>query len=256
MSYLVQSNQYSWLKELGIKELNSGVFDGNTWSANGLEIEELCPSNNKPIAKIKFGSTDDYNRCITETYNARKMWADLPAPYRGEIVRQIGDRIREKKDILGKLLSLEVGKIYSEGKGEIQEVIDICDFATGLSRMFNGSTFPSERKNHLLMEQWNPLGVVGVISAFNFPAAVFGWNMSLALICGNSVIWKGAPTTNLTTIAMTNVIADVFRNNNLPASIVTAVCGGADVGAALAADRRVALLSFTGSCDIGAKVIP
>ncbi|KAG6383210.1 hypothetical protein SASPL_157047 [Salvia splendens] len=186
--------------------------------------------------------------------DATKIWMQIPAPKRGEIVRQIGDALRTKLHHLGRLVSLEMGKILAEGIGEVQEIIDMCDFAVGLSRQLNGSVIPSERPNHMMLEMWNPLGIVGVITAFNFPCAVLGWNACIALVCGNSVVWKGAPTTPLITIAMTKIIAGVFEKNNLPGAIFTAFCGSAEIGQAIAKDPRVPLVSFTGSSKVGLMV--
>lgn len=149
------------------------------------------------------------------TLKTQNMWANTPVPVRGEVVRQIGDAFRLHKQALGMLISIEMGKIKTEGLGEVQEIIDICDMACGLSRGLNGLVIPSERPDHFMMERWNPLGVVGVITAFNFPAAVFGWNLALALVCGNSIVFKGAPTTNLVSIAMTNIISEVLRKNGV-----------------------------------------
>uniref|UniRef100_A0A915P533 aldehyde dehydrogenase (NAD(+)) n=1 Tax=Meloidogyne floridensis TaxID=298350 RepID=A0A915P533_9BILA len=250
-TYLINSDKYLFLKELGISELNFGVFDGNKWKSNGKIIDILCPSTNTPIAKVQLASEEDYQRTLKYSRESIKIWQNIPAPARGEIVRQIGDSLRKQCENLGKLISLEMGKILSEGKGEIQEIIDIADFATGLSRMFSGSIIPSERKEHVLLEQWNPLGIVGVITAFNFPAAVYGWNAALALTCGNCLIWKPAPTTSLTAIAVTRLIENVLKDNNLPPSICSLICGGSDIGLLLTKDPKVDLVSFTGSTEVG-----
>uniref|UniRef100_A0A915LW25 aldehyde dehydrogenase (NAD(+)) n=1 Tax=Meloidogyne javanica TaxID=6303 RepID=A0A915LW25_MELJA len=259
-TYLINSDKYLFLKELGISELNFGVFDGNKWKSNGkVIIDILCPSTNTPIAKVQLASEEDYQRTLKYSRESIKIWQNIPAPARGEIVRQIGDSLRKQCENLGKLISLEMGKILSEGKGEIQEIIDIADFATGLSRMFSGSIIPSERKEHVLLEQWNPLGIVGVITAFNFPAAVYGsnlylivgWNAALALTCGNCLIWKPAPTTSLTAIAVTRLIENVLKDNNLPPSICSLICGGSDIGLLLTKDPKVDLVSFTGSTEVG-----
>jgi aldehyde dehydrogenase family 7 protein A1 len=179
---------------------------------------------------------------------------DIPAPQRGEIVRQIGNGLRERKADLGRLVSLEMGKILSEGEGEVQEYIDICDYAVGLSRMLDGKVLPSERPGHVLMENWNPLGCVGIITAFNFPVAVFGWNNALALVCGDTMVWKSAPTTPLCSIAVTKIVSDIFEANSLPGAICSLVCGGADVGESMAKDERLPLVSFTGSTGVGHRV--
>uniref|UniRef100_A0A8C9MQ44 aldehyde dehydrogenase (NAD(+)) n=1 Tax=Serinus canaria TaxID=9135 RepID=A0A8C9MQ44_SERCA len=183
-----------------------------------------------------------------------KVWADIPAPKRGEIVRQIGDALRQKIKVLGSLVSLEMGKIFVEGVGEVQEYVDVCDYAVGLSRMIGGPILPSERPGHALIEQWNPVGLVGVITAFNFPVAVYGWNSAIAMICGNACLWKGAPTTSLVSVAVTKIIAKVLEDNKLPGAICALVCGGADIGTAMARDERMDLLSFTGSTKVGKQV--
>lgn len=170
-------------------------------------------------------------------------------------MRQIGDALRQKLIPLGKLVSLEMGKILPEGVGEVQEYVDICDYAVGLSRTLSGSIFPSERPGHYLFEQWNPLGVIGVISAFNFPIAVYGWNSAIAMVCGDAIVWKGSETTPLVSVATTKIIQRVLENNNLPTGIATLCSGGADVGKAMAADPRIKLMSFTGSTQIGHQVI-
>ena len=179
---------------------------------------------------------------------------DLPMPKRGEIVRQIGNRLREYRKDLGSLISLEMGKILTEGEGEVQEFIDVCDYAAGLSRMIGGQVIPSERPGHTLLELWNPIGTIGIITAFNFPVAVYGWNCAIALVCGDTMIWKGAPTTPLTSIATTKLIAGVLKENQLPAAISTLISGGADIGESIAKDKRLPLVSFTGSTQVGKEV--
>ncbi|CAF0974683.1 unnamed protein product [Brachionus calyciflorus] len=252
-SYLINEPRYAFLKELGLSETNTGVYNGK-WFANGETIKSMCPANNKPIASVTQGTVQDYDSCVEESLKAWELWADVPAPKRGEIVRQIGDSLRKYKEPLGNLISLEMGKILPEGLGEVQEFIDVCDYATGLSRMLEGKIFPSERPGHFLMEQWNPLGIVGIISAFNFPNAVFGWNNAISLACGNVTLWKGAPTTPLVSIATTKIIASVLEQNNLPGAICSMICGGGDIGHQMSIDKRVKLVSFTGSCAIGKKV--
>lgn len=177
----------------------------------------------------------------------------MPAPQRGEIVRQIGEELRKYREPLGKLVSLEMGKILPEGVGEVQEFIDICDYAVGLSRMFAGQILPSERSQHVILEQWRPLGTVGIISAFNFPCAVFGWNLAIALAVGNTAVWKGAPSTSLVSVATQKIVANVIERNKLPA--ISTLCQGAtDVGKQLVQDERVKLVSFTGSTAVGREV--
>ena len=184
----------------------------------------------------------------------KSRWAKLPAPQRGEIVRQIGVALREKKEALGAVVSLEMGKIKSEGLGEVQEFIDICDMATGMSRTIDGKVLPSERPDHWMMEVWNPLGIVGVITAFNFPVAVCGWNAALSLICGNMILWKPALTTCLTSVAMGKIMTEVLAKNGFK-SVMTICCGdGPDIGDALVKDERIPLVSFTGSTAVGRNV--
>merc|ERR1711942_469607 len=252
--YLIEESEYSWLKELGLDVNNDGSYDGSVWGGSGEWVDTFCPTNGRPIARVRQASLDDYNLGVGKAWEAWNVWAEVPAPKRGEIVRQIGDALREKLELLGRLESLEMGKILPEGIGEVQEFIDICDFAVGLSRSFESKIFPSERPGHMLLEQWNPLGVVGIITAFNFPVAVFGWNAAIALVCGNCCLWKGAPTTPLTSIAITRIVASVLKANDLPAAICTLFCGGADLGAAMATDARLRLVSFTGSTAVGKKV--
>jgi len=186
---------------------------------------------------------------------AEKEWAAVPAPKRGEIVRQIGVALREKIEPLGKLVTLEMGKIKAEGVGEVQEFVDICDMAAGLSRSFAGQVIPSERPGHVLLECWNPIGTVGIITAFNFPVAVFGWNASISMMCGNCNLWKGADTVPLTTVATTKIVAEVLERNGVPAGVLAVAQGtGATVGQKMAEDSRLPLVSFTGSTAIGRHV--
>jgi len=247
-------NEYPFLKELGLQEENFGVYNGQ-WMGNGPVITAINPSTGKAIARVKGASTEDYEKCIQSMLAAKQKWQATPMPVRGEIVRQIGDELRKKKDALGKLISLEMGKINAEGAGEVQEFIDICDYAVGLSRTISGTIYPSERVNHHLMEVWNPLGLVGIITAFNFPCAVFGWNAAISLVCGNTQIWKGATSTCLVTLATTKIVADVLERNGLPGGISTTVIGaGATVGEVIIQDPRLHLISFTGSTKIGRRI--
>ncbi|ELU06714.1 hypothetical protein CAPTEDRAFT_179534 [Capitella teleta] len=250
---LIEQPKYAFLKELGLDKENKGVFDGK-WGGQGETITSYCPANNQPIAHVQQGTIADYENCVDAAKEAWSSWAEVTPPMRGEIVRQLGNALREKRTELGQLVALEMGKILPEGIGEVQEYIDICDYATGLSRMFAGKVIPSERPGHVLLEQWNPLGVIGVITAFNFPVAVYGWNNALALVCGNTLLWKGAPSTPLTSIAVTKIIQKVLEDNNIPGAVCSLACGGADIGQAMSADERIPLVSFTGSCDVGNKV--
>ncbi|OMJ79522.1 hypothetical protein SteCoe_20449 [Stentor coeruleus] len=247
-------DDYPFLAELGIEKSSLGCFHGS-WVAGGSEIPCICPHTGKIISYVKQATAEDLEVCLSKAEEAKNVWMMTPTPVRGEIIRQIGDALRAKKESLGKLVSLVMGKILSEGLGEIQEFIDICDYALGLSRQLEGKILPSERAKHVLMEVWNPLGVIGVISAFNFPAAVYGWNLAIALVCGNCVVWKGASSTSLISIAVTKVISEVFAKNGYPEGIITMVVGpGGSVGEALMSDNRIRLLSFTGSTSIGRHV--
>ena len=186
------------LKQLGIKDINNGACTGAEWfNTTGEMIESFSSSDGALIGKVRQATADDYEVIILKAQDAFKKWRMVPAPKRGEVVRQIGDRLREYKEPLGKLVSYEMGKIYQEGLGEVQEMIDICDFAVGLSRQLYGVTMPSERPRHRMFEQYQPLGVVGVISAFNFPVAVWSWNAMLAMVCGDVVVWKPSSKTML-----------------------------------------------------------
>lgn len=245
--------KFPFLKELGLGAENPGVFDG-TWGGSGSVVTSVDPSTGAPIASVRQGTLQDYHNTVKKTKEAWKVWAAIPAPQRGEVVRQIGDALREKKKPLGQLVSLEMGKIAAEGEGEVQEYIDICDYAVGLSRTLSGKVIPSERPGHALLEQWNPVGTVGIISAFNFPVAVFGWNNAISLVGGNVNIWKGAHTTNLTSVATTRIVQGVLEKNKLPGAISSLVCGGADIGQAMAADKNINVVSFTGSTKVGREV--
>ncbi|XP_058963307.1 alpha-aminoadipic semialdehyde dehydrogenase-like isoform X1 [Pocillopora verrucosa] len=250
---LIEEEKYAWLKDLGLKAENDGVYNGS-WGARGETVTSVCPSNGRPIARVRQGSLEDYNDSVKLAKDAWKSWAMTPAPKRGEIVRQIGQALRGNLENLGKLVALEVGKIKPEGIGEVQEYVDICDYAVGLSRMIDGKVLPSERPGHTLLEQWNPVGLVGIITAFNFPVAVFGWNSSISMVCGNVNLWKGAPSTPLTSVAVTKIVSEVLAQNSVPGAVCSLVCGGADIGQAMAEDERVDLVSFTGSTPVGQKV--
>jgi aldehyde dehydrogenase family 7 member A1 len=247
-------NQYPFLKELGLSEDNKGCYRNGEWVATGQTVTVVNPSNNKPIARVRLASIKDYHETVDAMMAEKKRWQALAAPLRGEVVRRIGDALRKYKEPLGALLALEMGKIKSEGLGEIQEYIDICDMAVGMSRTISGSVIPSERPEHWMMEVWNPLGIVGVISAFNFPVAVAGWNTALALICGDLVLWKPALTSNLVTIAVQKIIGNVLLEFGYK-SVCTVCCGdGPDVGNELVNDKRINLVSFTGSTAVGRSI--
>ncbi|MEH0156937.1 aldehyde dehydrogenase family protein [Limibacter armeniacum] len=244
------------LNQLGIKELNpafsTGVKDAEI---GGREIREIySPADGKLIAKVEMANTSDLDNIIKASQEAFKVWRKVPAPQRGEIVRQIGDKLRENKDALGSLVTYEMGKIYQEGLGEVQEMIDICDFAVGLSRQLYGLSMHSERPSHRMYEQWHPIGLVGIISAFNFPVAVWSWNAMIAAVCGDVCIWKPSEKTPLTAIACQNIIKSVLKDNNLPEGIFSFIIGDATVGAAMSKDERIPLISATGSTRMGKKV--
>ncbi|KAI9317074.1 Aldehyde/histidinol dehydrogenase [Dichotomocladium elegans] len=210
---------------------NKGVFDGE-WKGTGSVIPSVNPVDNQVIAEV----------------------VSLPVPKRGQVLLAMRDALVQNLEPLGQVVSLEMGKILPEGIGEVQEYVDILEYALGLSRMLNGSMIPSERPGHVMLETWNPLGTVGVISAFNFPVAVYGWNSAIALVTGNGVVWKPSPTTPLCSIAVTKLLERTLKEHNLPPALCSLVTGGSDVGSAMAADPRVNLLSFTGSTKVGQQV--
>ncbi len=239
------------LKQLKIAADNQGVSTGTVWSeGKGARLESYSPINNDYLAATQHTTREVYDEVVEKARQAFKTWRTVPAPRRGEIVRQIGNKMREYKEPLGSLVSLEMGKSYQEGLGEVQEIIDICDFAVGLSRQLYGLTIASERPQHSMMEQWHPIGVVGIISAFNFPVAVWSWNAMLALICGDVCIWKPSSKTPLCAIACQHIIAEVFKENNIEEGVCSLVIGD-DAGPWLSEDRRIALVSFTGSTRVG-----
>ena len=242
------------LKELGISSENLGTSTGNTWFGEGEELSSYSPVDGKLIGKVKSSTKDDYEVVIKRAQSAFKEWRMIPAPKRGEIVRQFGDKLREKKASLGKLVSYEMGKSYQEGLGEVQEMIDICDFSVGLSRQLYGSTIHSERPLHRMYDQYHPLGIVGVSSAFNFPVAVWAWNTYLALVCGDVVVWKPSEKTPLCAVACQHILAEVLKANNISEGVSSLVMGDKAIGELIAQDRRVALVSATGSTRMGIEV--
>ncbi|MGZ5262678.1 MAG: L-piperidine-6-carboxylate dehydrogenase [Kaistella sp.] len=239
------------LKNLGISKENNGVSSGGNYFANGDLLESYSPTDGKLIAKIKSANTEDYNKVIETAKSAYQEFRMIPAPKRGELVRQFGLKLREYKDDLGKLVSYEMGKSLQEGLGEVQEMIDICDFAVGLSRQLHGYTMHSERPGHRMYEQYHPLGIVGIISAFNFPVAVWAWNTALSWICGNVTVWKPSEKTPLCAIACQNIITEVLKENNLPEGISTMIVGDHKIGEQFVNDKNIALVSFTGSTRVG-----
>ncbi|MFT5749401.1 MAG: aldehyde dehydrogenase (NAD+) [Ancylomarina sp.] len=244
------------LKRLGISEINSGVTTGTQWfDCKGNTTSSYSPIDNSEIAKVVNADINDYEKVLNTAQDAFKVWRKTPAPARGEIVRQIGNALRENKEDLGKLVSLEMGKIYQEGLGEVQEMIDICDFAVGLSRQLYGFTMHSERPDHKMMDQYHPLGVVGVISAFNFPVAVWAWNAMIAAVCGDVVIWKPSSKVPLCALACQNIIQKVLKDNDVPEGVFNLVVAKSSVmGDNFIEDKRVPLISVTGSTAIGKRV--
>ncbi len=243
-----------FLQSLGIEQTNAGGF-GGSWVGSGPEQTVITPIDGTPIAKVRQVTEDEYDQIVANAHTAFLEWRKMPAPRRGDIVRQLGNRLRDKKKALGSLVTLEMGKIQAEGEGEVQEMIDICDFATGLSRQLYGFTMKSERPDHRMSEQWHPLGVVAVISAFNFPVAVWSWNAALAAVCGDSTLWKPASKTPLTAIACTKIAEQVCRENDVNPAIFSLVVGkGSTIGDRLLHDRRIPLVSATGSCQMGYRV--
>ena len=239
------------LEQLGIKDINLGTSTGSDWFSNGEEISSFSPVDAQLIAKVKTTSKEDYEKVMVKATETFKTWRLKPAPERGEIVRQFGNELRRLKEPLGKLVSYEMGKSYQEGLGEVQEMIDICDFAVGLSRQLHGLTMHSERPGHRMYEQYHPLGVVGIISAFNFPVAVWAWNTALAWICGDVCVWKPSEKTPLCGIACQKIAAKVFADNNLPEGISNLIMGDYKVGELMTNDGRTALVSATGSIRMG-----
>jgi aldehyde dehydrogenase (NAD+) len=239
------------LKSLGIKDLNIGCATGKNYFANGAILESYSPVDGKLIAKVQVASEADYEKVVQVASEAFKTWRLVPAPKRGEIVRQYGEKLRAKKNDLGKLVSYEMGKSLQEGLGEVQEMIDICDFAVGVSRQLYGLTMHSERENHRMYEQWHPLGIVGIISAFNFPVAVWNWNTALAWICGDVCIWKPSSKVPLCAVACHNIWNEVAAENNLPEGISCLLVSPGSIGEKMCEDGRVPLVSATGSTRVG-----
>ncbi|WMN07911.1 aldehyde dehydrogenase family protein [Marivirga arenosa] len=239
------------LKKLGVKEHNGGTSTGSNWMEGSGKISSVSPVDGKEIASLGVTTAEDYEKTIQAASEAFKTWSNMPAPERGEIVRQFGNRLRELKDPLGRLVSYEMGKSLQEGWGEVQEMIDICDFAVGLSRQLYGLTIKSERPDHAMQEQWHPLGITAIISAFNFPVAVWSWNTALAWVCGNVTVWKPSEKAPLTGIACQNIIAEVLKENNMPEGVSCLVNGDYKVGEMMTKDSRIPLVSATGSIRMG-----
>ncbi len=243
------------LADMGIEQTNSGAAYGPFIdSPSGPELEVETPIDGSVIARVKCASGDDYERIMDRAQETFRKWRMLPAPKRGEIVREIGEELRRRKRELGRLVTLEMGKIAAEGEGEVQEMIDIADFAVGLSRQLYGLTIASERPKHRMFEQWHPLGTIGIISAFNFPVAVWSWNAFIAAVCGDTMIWKPSSKTPLTAIAVQKIVNEVMDKHDLHGVFNLVIGSGRDVGEKMLRDKRVPLVSATGSCRMGRRV--
>ena len=246
----------SILNSLSILPINEACSTGKNWSSGNQALIQkiISPVDGKEIAAVKFADTAGYHQTIQKAQEAFQAWRTWPAPKRGEVVRQLGQALRENKENLGKLVSYEMGKSLQEGYGEVQEMIDICDFAVGLSRQLYGLTMHSERPSHRMYEQWHPLGIVGIISAFNFPVAVWGWNAALALVCGDVCVWKPSEKTPLTAIACQHIIQKVLNANDAPEGVSCLVIGDRIIGELMSADKSIPLISATGSTRMGKAV--
>ncbi|OJJ17464.1 aldehyde dehydrogenase family protein [marine bacterium AO1-C] len=244
------------LRTLGIQDMNPSYGTGQKYGASqgGNQKAVHSPIDGQYLATVQFATREEYDQVIATAQQAFLTWREMPAPKRGEIVRQIGNKLREYKEPLGKLVTLEMGKIYQEGLGEVQEMIDICDFAVGQSRQLYGKTIASERPEHQMLEKYQPLGIVGIISAFNFPVAVWSWNAMIAAICGDVCIWKPSEKTPLCAMACQHIVAQVMKENDLPEGIFSFINGDAELGKWMAEDRRVPLVSATGSTRMGKSV--
>ncbi len=239
--------------ELDLHPVEAGVCSNGNWSGQGEELVSINPASSEELARVAGATPEETLNTIQDAYDSFENWKKLPAPRRGEYIRLIGEELRRFKEPLGKLVSLECGKVLSEGEGEVQEMIDIADFAVGLSRTIGGATLPSERPDHRMFEQWHPLGPVGVITAFNFPVAVWSWNALVAAICGDTIVWKPSEKTPLTAIAVQKICNRVLEPEGL-AGVFNLCCGGTETGERIAADERLPLVSATGSCRMGREV--
>ncbi len=249
-------NRKDVFDRLGLEDHNSGVFAGAWLDGHGGSVEVINPTTGGVMATVSLASLDDYEEVILNSAETFQRWRLVPAPKRGQYVRALGDALRENIDALGALVTLEMGKILPEGVGEVQEMVDICDFAVGLSRQLYGNTMASERPSHRMYEQWHPLGLVGVISAFNFPVAVWSWNAAIAAVCGDAVVWKPSQRTPLTAIAVTKIAQKVMEGTGFEGVFNLAFGTGRVVGDRMNHDTRIPLISATGSCDMGRIVGP
>ena len=253
LSFEVEAVKAEIFPQLGLRESNPGVFAGE-WFGSGTWIEKRSPIDGTFLGRVASANREDYERAANAARSAAEMWSGVPAPRRGEVVRRLAEQLRKFKRALGLLVTLEVGKISAEGEGEVQEMIDVCDFANGLSRQLYGLTIASERPNHRILENWHPLGLIGIISAFNFPVAVWSWNSALAVVCGNATLWKPSEKTPLTAIACLKIAERVCREADVNPAIFSLITGDSIVGTLLAEDARVSLVSATGSTRMGKQV--
>jgi len=244
------------LKQLGIEQVSHGAHDGAEWleTPGGDELISTCPATGEVIGKVIQADEATYEKLMERAQAGFQKWRAMPAPARGEVIRQMGNALREHKDALGKLVSLEMGKISTEGQGEVQEMIDIADFAVGLSRQLYGLSMHSERPGHRMYEQWHPLGIIGIVTAFNFPVAVWSWNSMLAGVCGDAMIWKPSSKTPLCAVATQKIIEPIVRQHDLAGVFSMIVGRGSSIGEKLISDRRVPLISATGSCRMGRRI--
>ncbi|MEJ7595861.1 MAG: aldehyde dehydrogenase family protein, partial [Planctomycetaceae bacterium] len=243
------------LKKLRIESVNAGACSGaDSWASGTERLTSYAPSTSEAIADVMLAGTAEYDAVSDRAQASFLKWRSVPAPVRGQLIRDLGNRLREFCEPLGELVSLEMGKIKAEGIGEVQEMIDICDFATGLSRQLCGSTMHSERPGHRMYEQWHPLGPIGIISAFNFPVAVWCWNAALAAVCGDTMIWKPSPATPLTAIAVQHLCNDLMSDHEIDGLFNLAIGTNESVAQRMIEDRRLPLISFTGSCEVGKHV--
>ena len=253
-SVLMNKEIINVLSALGIKDKQLGCSTGTKWMGSGIIMKTNSPVDGNNISDVVSTSIEDYEMTIETAENAFQIFRTIPSPKRGDLVRQFGDALRNQKENLGKLVSYEMGKSYQEGLGEVQEMIDICEFAVGLSRQLHGLTMHSERPLHRMYEQYHPIGIVGIISAFNFPVAVWSWNIALALVCGDVCVWKPSEKTPLCSIACQKIIEKVLTNNQMPEGISCLINGDANVGKWMTEDKRIPLISATGSTKMGRKV--
>jgi len=244
------------LAALGVKARNESICTGREWVTSlGTEtVEVFTPVTGEKLGEAVYASESEYEHVIKKAQEAAAHWKTVPAPQRGEIVRQYGEKLRQRKSDLGKLVSLEMGKSYQEGLGEVQEMIDICDFAVGLSRQLYGLSMHSERPEHRMYEQWHPIGIVGIISAFNFPVAVWAWNSMIAAVCGDVSVWKPSEKSPLSAIACHQLMQEVIIENDLPEGLFNLVIGDYKIGESIAKDKRIPLVSATGSTRMGRRV--